>query len=100
VNDTVNSESWINAFDLNTLDFKWRQKQIGGGGSAGVMSTASGLLAFGSGEDFEVDDARTGKPLWTFNLSQAVHSSPMSYGVNGKQYLAVAAGDTIYAFGL
>ncbi len=100
VSDTVNSESWINAFSLDKLDFAWRDKQIGGGGSAGVMSTATGLVAFGSGEEFEVDNGRTGKPLWTFSLSQAVHSSPMSYGINGKQYFAVAAGDTVYAFAL
>ncbi len=100
ISGDANSEGWINAFSLDTLDFAWRDKQIGGGGSAGVMSTATGLVAFGAGEDFEIDNGRTGKPLWTFNLSQAVHSSPMSYGINGKQYFAVAAGDTVYAFAL
>jgi alcohol dehydrogenase (cytochrome c) len=95
-----NSESWINAFSLDKLDFAWRDQQVGGGGSAGVMSMAGGLIAFGAGDQFEIDDAHTGKPLWSFGLSQQVHSSPMSYGINGKQYLAVAAGDTVYAFGL
>ncbi len=100
VSDTVNSESWINAFSLDKLDFAWRDKQMGGGGSAGVMSMAGGLIAFGAGDSFEIDDAKTGKPLWSFGLSQQVHSSPMSFGIQGKQYLAVAAGDTIYTFGL
>lgn len=99
VSDEAISGSWINAFSLSRLDFAWRDKQIGGG-SAGVLSMAGGLIAFGAGDRFEIDDARTGKPLWSFGLSQQVHASPMSYGIDGKQYLAVAAGDTVYAFGL
>ena len=99
VSDEAINGSWINAFSLSRLDFAWRDKQIGGG-SAGVLSMAGGLIAFGAGDRFEIDDARTGKPLWSFGLSQQVHASPMSYGINGKQYLAVAAGDTVYAFGL
>jgi alcohol dehydrogenase (cytochrome c) len=93
---------YINAFDLNTLDFAWRNKQIGERpAAAGVMTTASGLVAFGNDADeFEIDDARTGKPLWAFNLGQAMHASPMSYGIEGKQYFGVAAGDDVFAFAL
>jgi alcohol dehydrogenase (cytochrome c) len=93
---------YINAFDLNTLDFAWRDLQVGGGhASAGVMSTAGGVVAFGNdAEEFEIDDARTGKPLWAFNLGQAMHASPMSYGIADKQYFAVAAGDNVIAFAL
>jgi alcohol dehydrogenase (cytochrome c) len=98
----VPSAGYINAFDLKTLEFSWRDRQIGGRhASAGVMSTAGGLIAFGNdAEEFEIDDARTGKPLWAFNLGQAMHASPMSYGISGKQYFAVAAGDDVIAFAL
>ncbi len=51
-------------------------------------------------EEFEIDDARTGKPLWAFNLGQPMHASPMPYGIEGKQYFAVAAGDDVFAFAL
>ncbi|RXH54566.1 Glucose dehydrogenase, PQQ-dependent [Granulicella sibirica] len=93
---------YINAFDLKTLDFAWRDKQAGGDhATAGVMSTASGLVAFGNdAEEFEIDDAKTGKPLWAFSPGQAMHASPMAYGVEGKQYFAVAAGDNVIAFAL
>lgn len=93
---------YINAFDLNTLDFAWRDMQIGTNhASAGVMSTAGGLIAFGNdAEEFEIDEARTGKPLWAFNLGQTMHASPMAYGIEGKQYFAVAAGDNVVAFAL
>jgi alcohol dehydrogenase (cytochrome c) len=93
---------YINAFDLNTLDFAWRNALTGDGTAwAGVMSTAGGVVAFGNDDKgFELDDARTGKRLWTFKLTQDMHASPMSYGVRGKQYFAVAAGDDVIAFGL
>ena len=93
---------YINAFDLSTLNFAWRDQQNGAGFSAaGVMSTAGGLVAFGNNaQEFEIDAARTGKPLWAFSLGQPMHASPMSYGINGKQYFAVAAGHDIIAFAL
>src|SRR6266702_2476155 len=93
---------YLNAFDLNTLDFAWRDQLTGGGqAAAGVMSTAGGLVAFGNDSSgFEVDDAHTGKKLWVFDVKQLVHSSPMSYGVAGRQYFAVTAGDDVFAFGL
>lgn len=93
---------YINAFDLTKLDFAWRDRQIGGRQPwAGVMTTAGGLVAFGNDADeFEIDDARTGKPLWAFKLGQPMHASPMSYGIEGKQYFAVAAGDDVFAFAL
>ena len=98
----VEDDSYINAFDLTKLDFAWRDKQIGGRQAwAGVMTTAGGLVAFGNDtEEFEMDDARTGKPLWAFQLGQPMHASPMSYAIDGKQYFAVAAGDDVFAFAL
>ncbi len=96
------SAGYINAFDLSTLDFTWRDRQIGERhAAAGVMTTAGGLIAFGNdAEEFEIDEVRSGKPLWAFNLGQAMHASPMSYGIAGKQYFAVAAGDDVIAFAL
>ncbi len=93
---------YLNAFDLNTLDFAWRNKMAGEGHAwAGAMSTAGGVVAFGNdAAALELDDAHTGKMLWTFNLGQSMHSSPMAYGVAGKQYFAVTAGDDVIAFAL
>ncbi len=93
---------YINAFDLNALDFAWRNLLSGNEQAmAGVMSTAGGLVGFGNdAADFEIDDAHTGKRLWAFPLGQRMHASPMAYGIAGKQYFAVAAGDDVYAFAL
>ena len=96
------SQGYINAFDLNKLQFAWRDPQPGKNrGWGGVMSTATGLLAFGDdAQNFVVSDGRTGKTLWHFNLGQMVHASPMSYAVGGKQYFAIAAGTDLFAFAL
>jgi len=93
---------YINAFDLNTLTFSWRNAQIGPyKGWGGVMSTATGLVIYGDdAENFVVLDGRTGKALWHFNVGQIVHASPMSYAIGGKEYFAVAAGSDIFAFAL
>jgi alcohol dehydrogenase (cytochrome c) len=45
-------------------------------------------------------DAKTGKPLWHFMANQPWHASPMSYAIDEKQYVAVAAGSTVIAFAL
>ncbi len=96
--DTFNA-SFVNAFDLNTLDFAWRNQLAGEGPAvAGVMTTAGGLAVFGNdARQLEIDDAHTGKKLWTFALPQTMHASPMSYGIAGKQYFAVASGDDVIA---
>ena len=49
---------------------------------------------------FYVLDARTSERLWQMALAGSIQSGPMSYSVGGKQYVAVAAGNTLFAFGL
>jgi alcohol dehydrogenase (cytochrome c) len=90
------------AFDPQSGMFAWRYPQQGdGNSSAGVMTTASGLVFFGNDlEGFEAVDGATGKSLWQFNTGQSIHASPMSYAVDGKQYVAIAAGSDLFVFGL
>jgi alcohol dehydrogenase (cytochrome c) len=90
------------AFDLDTATFGWRYPQSAGRSSAGgTMVTASGILFFGdNSESFEAVAAKTGKPLWHFNTGQVFHASPMSYAVNGKQFVAIAAGSDVFSFAL
>jgi len=51
-------------------------------------------------QSFEAVDGHTGAPLWHFNTGQNIHASPMSYAVNGYQYVAIAAGGNVFSFGL
>jgi len=96
------AKGYINAFDLNTLDFAWRDLQIGRNkGWGGVMSTATGLVAYGDdANNFVILDGQTGNALWHFHVGQLVHASPMSYAIDGKQYFAIAAGSDVFSFSL
>lgn len=59
----------------------------------GVLATAGNLVFTGEGNGmFNAYDARTGKKLWSFNCGAGVNAPPVSYTVNGKQYIAVGAG--------
>lgn len=59
----------------------------------GVLATAGGLVFTGQGDgDFSAFDARTGASLWSFNCGAGVNAPPVSYEIDGEQYVAVAAG--------
>jgi len=45
-------------------------------------------------------NVRTGKLLWKVNLREEIIAGPMSYRVDGKQYVAIAAGNGLFVFGL
>jgi PQQ-dependent dehydrogenase (methanol/ethanol family) len=59
----------------------------------GVLATAGDLVFNGEGNGwFKAFDARTGKELWKYNCGAGVNAPPVSYTLDGKQYVAVAAG--------
>jgi alcohol dehydrogenase (cytochrome c) len=90
------------AFELGADKPKWAYPQVGSGqSSGGTMTTAGGLVFFGDdSQSFEAVDATTGNALWHFNTGQDIHASPMSYAVNGDQYVSIAAGSNVFSFGL
>ena len=68
---------------------------------AGVMATAGGLVFGGSDEgNFFALDTLSGEPLWDFQTGGAVHANPMTFMVEGSQYVAIAAGGSLFVFGL
>jgi alcohol dehydrogenase (cytochrome c) len=68
---------------------------------AGLMSSAGGLVFGGSSEGlFYALDATSGKPLWHFGTGGPIFANPVSFLVNGKQHVAIAAGNTLFAFSL
>jgi alcohol dehydrogenase (cytochrome c) len=95
-------EKFLRAIDIQTGKIAWEIPQIGTGSTwGGLISTAGGLVFYcdDSGA-FAATDARNGKPLWNFHTNQPWHASPMTYMVDDKQYMAVAAGSNIIAFAL
>jgi alcohol dehydrogenase (cytochrome c) len=92
----------LRAFDIQTGRAVWELPQQGAVNSwGGVLSTAGGVVIFGEDSGaLMAADASTGKPLWSFQTSQVWKASPMTYMFDNAQYVAIAAGSNIIAFGL
>ncbi len=68
---------------------------------AGVLATAGGLVFGGSNEgNFYALDAQTGKPLWDFQTGGFIAANPISFLIDGKQHVAIAAEHALFVFGL
>jgi alcohol dehydrogenase (cytochrome c) len=68
---------------------------------SGVLSTAGGLVFNGDAEgNFIAFEAAALKPLWHFQMGGAVYAGPMAFAVDGKEFVAIAAGSALYTFGL
>jgi alcohol dehydrogenase (cytochrome c) len=99
---TEGQQKVLLAYTIPDGTLAWRTAQVGQGTSwGGTMTTAGGLVFFGddSGSIAAVD-ARSGHPLWEFNTGQTIRASPMSYEVDGVQYVAIAAGSDVLSFSL
>jgi alcohol dehydrogenase (cytochrome c) len=90
-------EQWgnVTAVDYNTGKIRWQvktpQPMIGG-----ILATAGNLVFTGEGNgQFKAYDAETGSALWKFQAGAGVNAPPSSYTVDGKQYIAVAAGGNV-----
>jgi alcohol dehydrogenase (cytochrome c) len=90
----------ILAIDPSTGDPKWKFNMTDVTDS-GIVTTASDLLITGGREGYlQILDARTGTLLWKANLGAQVRQNPMTFAVNGKQYIAVIAGLSLVTFAL
>ncbi len=93
----------LKALDIQSGKLVWEVPNVTGGISAsGVMSTAGGLVFYGDNTAGAVIavDAKTGQRLWQFDTQQVWKSSPMTFAIDGKQYISVVAGSTVRVFGL
>jgi alcohol dehydrogenase (cytochrome c) len=90
----------VRAIDPRTGDLKWEYKMTEFT-QAGILTTASDLVFTGGNEGyFFALNARTGALLWKSTVGGQVASGPMTYAVGGRQYVAVAAGSSLFAFAL
>jgi PQQ-dependent dehydrogenase (methanol/ethanol family) len=97
-------KKYLRALDIETGKIVWENPQIGvteGKRNAGVLATAGGLLFYGdpSGDLVAVDE-RDGKVLWHFATNELIKTSPITYSISGKQFIALAVGSNIMCFGL
>ena len=90
----------VRAIDPLTGQRRWEFK-MNDVTDAGVLSTASNLVFSGGREGYLFAlDARSGELLWKATVGGVVASGPMRYSVDGRQYIAVAAGHSLFAFAL
>jgi alcohol dehydrogenase (cytochrome c) len=90
----------VRALDAITGQMKW-EFRIPSPPLAGVLSTAGGVVFSGTNEgNFFALDADSGKPLWDFNVGAGVRANPISYAVDGKQYVTISAGAVFFVFAL
>jgi alcohol dehydrogenase (cytochrome c) len=93
----------VKALDVTTGRVRWQYKrsprptldEMGG-----LLSTTGGIVFGGDHEVFFALDAETGAELWRFNTGGLISAAPVTYKVDGQQYVAIAAGRSILAFGL
>ncbi len=93
----ASEQQWgnITAVDYNTGKIRWKvkteQPMMGG-----TLATAGGLVFAGEGNGwFRAYSAKTGARLWQYQAGAGVNAPPISYTVNGTQYIAVAAGGNV-----
>jgi PQQ-dependent dehydrogenase (methanol/ethanol family) len=94
---------YLRALNIETGAVAWEIPQIGPPerNYSGVLATAGGLVFYGeSSGGFAAVEAKTGETLWHFEAGNVWKASPMTYTVDGRQYVAVAGGANIMVFGM
>ena len=98
-----NGGSFLTAIEPKSGKIAWRREFpsiFGGGGGGGMLTTAGGLVFTGdAGGNLVAYDAAKGTPLWHARVGN-ISNPPQTWSLDGKQYVMVAAGDTLYTFTL
>ncbi len=90
----------IRALDAVTGKRVWNFQMVGDSWT-GVLATAGNLVFSADAEgNFFALNATTGENLWHINLGSALRSNPMTYGVDGHQYVADSSGNSLFVFDL
>jgi alcohol dehydrogenase (cytochrome c) len=88
------------AIDPKTGEQKWKMKTYDVN-TSGILTTASDLLFVGGREGyFYALDASTGAVLWKITVGWHTTAAPISYEIDGKQYVAISVGRSVFVFGL
>jgi len=95
--------AYVKAIDARTGNVRWQTVLESGSENfvwtvGGVLSTRGGVVFAGYRDFFRAFDADTGKELWKVNLGARVRGSPISFLLDGRQYIAVAAGYSMFVF--
>jgi alcohol dehydrogenase (cytochrome c) len=93
------SKSVIEAIDYQTGKIRWSHEVGQGGSGAGVLTTDSGLTFTGdSTGNILALDTRNGKTLWHAGTGAPMQTSPITYDLDGRQYLVTGSGGVMFAW--
>jgi len=97
---TVHQRGVLRALDYRTGTPRWQHDLSGGAGAAGVLTTAAGLTFTGDSANSAMA-LRTsdGSTLWHSGIGR-VGNSPITYELDGRQYVMFGGGSALYAFAL
>ena len=97
-------QRFLRAINIETGEIIWEVPQPGPARAitwSGGLATAGGVVFYGKPNGgFDAVDQRTGETLWHFPTNVRMKASPITFSVEGKQYVVVAAGPNILCFGL
>ena len=99
--DATKAYGALRAIDPTTGERRWEFRYTSPT-MAGVMTTASGLVFAGDHEgNFMAFDSHTGKNLWRYQTDTSIWgAAPMTYMLDGRQWVVVPSGVTLTAFAL
>jgi len=93
--------AYLNAIDYKTGKIVWRHRYIYGWGPVGMLTTAGKLLFSGdSNQNLIAFNPSNGDILWHAGLADSLSNGPITYTLDGQQFLVAGAGDSLYAFSL
>jgi quinohemoprotein ethanol dehydrogenase len=89
------NDGWLQAWDPVARKAVWATPR-GPRATSGVLATAGNLVFMGNsnGNQLAAYDAKTGKQLWNFDAQSAVYAAPITYNLDGIQYIAASVGGT------
>jgi alcohol dehydrogenase (cytochrome c) len=91
----------IEAIDYQTGKIRWSHEVGHGGSGAGVLTTDSGLVFTGDAEGNVLAlESRTGRTLWHAGTGSPMASSPITYELDGRQYVMTSSGGVLFAWTL
>ncbi len=94
-------ESYLLAIDTRNGDVKWKYHLFSESFAVGDMATRTGIVFLATADGNLIAlNSDTGSALWHFQTGGRIASAPISYAVDGRQYIALSAGNMLYSFAL
>jgi alcohol dehydrogenase (cytochrome c) len=101
IDPKIGTPGAVRALDVVTGETRWNFPLQIGTPATGVLTTAGGVTFASSNDGYLIAlDSRNGKVLWKYNTGASIIAAPMSFAVDGKQYIGLASQSAIFTFAL